>query len=104
MTRRPPESTRTDTLFPYTTLFRSLAQLFERWGVADQIQSSIITPPPGMPVGSLVASGEVELGFQPLSELINLPGIDLLAPLPPPIQITTDFAAGLVQGRAQADR
>src|SRR3546814_15238094 len=33
MIRRPPRSTRTDTLFPYTTLFRSIAQLRKRWDV-----------------------------------------------------------------------
>lgn len=81
----------------------ALARLFEQWGIADQIQSRIITPPPGVPVGSLVAKGEVELGFQQLSELINLPGIDLLGPLPPAIQITTTFAAGLCTGSTQAD-
>lgn len=81
----------------------ALARLFEQWGIADQIQSRIITPPPGIPVGSLVAKGEVELGFQQLSELINLPGIDLLGPLPPAIQITTTFAAGLCTGSTQAD-
>src|SRR3546814_19104960 len=35
MIRRPPRSTRTDTLFPYTTLFRSDILAFERWALKD---------------------------------------------------------------------
>ena len=80
----------------------ALAQLFARWGIAEQIHSHIVTPPPGIPVGSLVAQGEVELGFQQLSELINLDGITVLGPLPPAIQIITTFSAGICASSQQA--
>jgi molybdate transport system substrate-binding protein len=48
-----------------------------------------------------VASGQVELGFQQLSELIHLPGIEVLGPLPVDIQITTTFCAGIATTATQ---
>lgn len=80
-----------------------LGKLFERWGIAAQIADKIVQAPPGIAVGSLVASGEVELGFQQLSELLNVQGIEVLGPLPDEIQIITTFSAGLCATSTQAD-
>jgi molybdate transport system substrate-binding protein len=70
-----------------------LMRLFERWGIAATIAPRIVQAPPGVPVGSLVARGEVGLGFQQLSELIHLDGIDVIGPLPPAVQVVTVFSA-----------
>jgi molybdate transport system substrate-binding protein len=72
-------------------------------GHRRQIKSRIVQAPPGVPVGSLVAQGEVELGIQQLAELINLPGITVLGPLPPAIQVMTVFSAGLSTTSTQPD-
>jgi molybdate transport system substrate-binding protein len=84
-----------------------LAKLFERWGIAAQIKDRIVEAPPGVPVGTLVARGEVELGFQQLSELMHLEGIEVLGPLPAAVQVLTTFSAGVgtrsMQSRAARD-
>lgn len=77
-----------------------LEQLFQRWGILDEVRPRIVVPPPGVPVGSLVAQGKAELGFQQLSELMSLPGIDVLGPLPPAIQTLTIFSGGVCAGSA----
>jgi molybdate transport system substrate-binding protein len=74
-----------------------LEKLFERWGIADEVKARIVVPPPGTPVGALVAKGQAALGFQQLSELIALPGIEVLGTLPADVAFITTFSAGVPQ-------
>jgi molybdate transport system substrate-binding protein len=72
-----------------------LRALCEKWGVADSVLARAVAAPPGVPVASLVACGEADLGFQQLSELMGQPGIEIAGALPPEIQAVTVFSAGV---------
>ena len=80
-----------------------LSQLFQRWGIAQTIASRLVQAPPGVPVGTLVARGEVELGFQQLGELMHLEGITVVGTLPSAIKCITTFSAARCPGSAQPD-
>ena len=81
----------------------ALRKLFERWGIAEEIGGRVVQAPPGVPVGALVARGEVELGFQQLSELMHLEGIDVIGALPPGLEIVTVFSGGVCAASTQPD-
>jgi len=72
-----------------------LVRLFERWGISDAMAPRIVQAPPGIPVGTLVTRGDVELGFQQLSELIHVSGLDVVGLLPTDIQVITAFSAAV---------
>ena len=81
----------------------ALLALFERWGIAAELRERLVQAPPGVPVGTLVARGEVEIGFQQLSELMSLPGLDVLGTMPAEVAIDTTFSGGLCAASRQPD-
>jgi molybdate transport system substrate-binding protein len=72
-----------------------LADLFRTMGISEQIRDKVKQPASGVQVGELVARGEADLGFQQVSELMHVKGIDYLGPLPADIQSVTVYSAAL---------
>lgn len=79
-----------------------LMALLQRWGIHEQMQPRLVQAKPGVPVGSLVASGQVALGFQQLSELQGVPGLELLGDLPAACAIETIFSGAICSVSQQA--
>ena len=77
--------------------------LFERLGIADQIKPKLKQTPTGVFVGTIVASGEAEIGIQQVSEMSHFPGVDYVGPLPADIQQITVFSERVQVGAKQAD-
>jgi molybdate transport system substrate-binding protein len=73
--------------------------LFPRLGIAEEM-SKTARMIPGDPVGGVVARGDAELGFQQISELKPIPGIDIVGPIPDAVQSVTIYAAGIAGASA----
>ena len=81
----------------------ALLALFERWGLRNQLADRLQQAPAGVPVAALVARGEIALGFQQLSELIHVPGIQIAGALPPAIAIDTIFSGAVCSRGGQPE-
>ena len=68
-----------------------------RLGIADAMQSKIVIPDPGTAVGEVVAKGDAEIGIQQISELLPVAGIEIVGPLPEPLQKITTFSGGVLR-------
>jgi molybdate transport system substrate-binding protein len=80
-----------------------MGKLIEQLGIADAMKGKIIHRPALAGGVQLVASGEAEIGFYPKSEVINTEGLQVAGPLPPEIQLTTIYGAGVTTASAAPD-
>ena len=77
-------------------------ELYQRLGIADQVMGKSRLIGGGERVGAVIARGEVEIGFQQMSELMPVPGIAHVTPLPPEVQKVSVFSAGIAKSTSDA--
>jgi len=75
-----------------------MGSLVERMGIAAEVKAKFRSVPSGGTIGTIVASGDCEIGFQQVSELVHIPGVDYIGPLPAEVQRVTVFSIGLQTG------
>ena len=80
-----------------------MARLIANWGLTDELKAKIVPPIPDVPIGEVVARGDADIGFQQVSELLPVTGIDYLGPLPADIQEVTVFSAGVHKAAGTTD-
>jgi molybdate transport system substrate-binding protein len=81
-----------------------MQSLFDKMGIAAEIKAKAKVTGPGVPVASVIRSGDAEIGFQQVSELIHEAGIEFLGPIPADVQNVTVFSSGISTGaKAQTE-
>jgi molybdate transport system substrate-binding protein len=75
-------------------------ELLRRLGIAEAVAAKIVTRPGGL-IGRVVAAGEADVAIQQISELLEVPGIEIVGPLPDPVQKTLESAAAVFSDSAQ---
>src|SRR5258708_35255462 len=75
----------------------NLAKIFDKLGITDAMKAKSVYGPGGPDglIGNFLVRKEVEIGIQQLPELMAVPGIEIVGPLPPDLQIMTGISAGL---------
>jgi molybdate transport system substrate-binding protein len=81
----------------------ALQKLFADWGMAESLKRRVVIPPPGVPVARLLADGIASLGFQQLSELMNVEGVDVIGPMPQGLGIVTSFVGAVCTASTNYD-
>ena len=77
-------------------------EMFQKLGLADAMKDKA-RKIPATPVAEIVARGEAEIGFQQISEMLPIPGVDIVGQLPPELQKITVFSAGIASVSKEPD-
>jgi molybdate transport system substrate-binding protein len=77
-------------------------EMFQKLGIAEQMKDKA-KKIPAEPVGGVVARGDAEIGFQQISEMLPVAGIDIVGQLPPDLQKITVFSAGIATVSKEPD-
>ena len=80
-----------------------IADVIAKWGLTGELKAKIVPPIPNVPIGEVVARGDADIGFQQVSELLPVKGIDYLGPLPADIQEVTVFSAAVHKAAGATD-
>ena len=70
--------------------------VLERLGISEQMKPKLVVPEGGVPIGDVIMRGKAEMGIQQISELMPVDGIEIVGPLPEPLQKITIFSAGVL--------
>jgi len=79
----------------------AFARVLERLGIAEQVRAKYKDT--GTKAGEMVVAGEIELGAAQIPELMAVPGVDVVGPLPAELQTVTIFSVGLTAEAKEAD-
>ena len=82
----------------------ALVRLIADWGLGAELGDRLVQARPGVPVARALADGDVDLGFQQLSELVGAPGVRILGTMPADCAIDTVFAGAVATASADAPR
>jgi len=78
-------------------------QACERLGIADMVAAKLVRPRPGEMVGPVLVRGEADIGVQQPAELLPVPGITIIGPLPPELRQTIVYGATVFAGSTQRE-
>jgi molybdate transport system substrate-binding protein len=78
-------------------------QACERLGIKDIVEAKLVKPRPGEMVGPVLVRGEADIGVQQPAELLPVPGVEILGPLPPELRQTIVYGASVFTGSTQHD-
>jgi molybdate transport system substrate-binding protein len=81
----------------------ALVRMIDGWGLTPELGDRLVQARPGIPVAASLAAGEVDLGFQQLSELTGRPGVRILGVMPADCAIDTVFAGAVATASADRD-